>query len=240
MNPDYWQAFDEPFEKSVCDLTSVDGPDIIGDLLGRYGFSGGRGLVVDAGCGIGSFLKKHWWRFELAVGFDQVASFVSKARRRCREARNVLWVCDELESASKDLQGVFDLAVALNVLTSPSSICRKRQWKALTSMLGPGGKLLLALPSLESNNHVERICNGRRWDGVKRLSSGIVERRYGIRQQFYTQDGLRRLLTRQGLSPLEVRRAYYPWRYEGIYEAYLRGEERPWDWLCLALVPKLA
>ncbi len=85
MSRKTWNRLADDFEVAVCDVTRSSGKQLA-ELVRRAGPSRGKTLI-DAGCGIGSFVKRFGRRFGSVIAFDFAAKMVARARsavRRCR------------------------------------------------------------------------------------------------------------------------------------------------------------
>ena len=82
---------------------------------------------------------------------------VKRARKRCSEFEHAEWHTLPLEKAGAKFGSIADLAVCLNVITSPKSVLRRRQWESLTELVKTEGQLLVVVPALESAQHVASL-----------------------------------------------------------------------------------
>ena len=73
-----WNHLAEDFEVAVCDVTSSSGRQLA-ELVRRARPSRQKTLV-DAGCGIGSFVKRFGRRFGQIIAFDFAAKMVAARR----------------------------------------------------------------------------------------------------------------------------------------------------------------
>ncbi|WP_431263711.1 class I SAM-dependent methyltransferase [Roseateles chitinivorans] len=228
MNKGEWKDLALDFEQSVCDVVRVDRRDVIGSLLSKHGYALGKGTVLDAGCGVGTFVCKHSWRFSEVLALDFVQEIAEQAKLRCSHIPNVKFDCLNILNLPPALRGNFDLVVSLNVLTTPSASWRARYWKATLSAVRKKGHLLLLVPSLESANFVQRYLGN--FDLVNE-NAGLVNRDGAI-QKFYSWPELEITLANLGLNSLELIKFHYPWSLEGVSTPLNARTKRPWDWLC--------
>jgi SAM-dependent methyltransferase len=225
-----WNLLADEFEDTVCDITSTSG-DRLAELVDRARPSRRRTLV-DAGCGIGTFVKRFGPRFGRVVAFDFAEAMVRRARRRCRGLKHVQWQAMPLEEAGVRWGAIAHLAVCLNVITSPDAKLRSRQWDSLASLVRPRGFLLVVVPSLESARYVAEL-EGQSLPGAQEKHDLI--RRTDTRQKHFSRQQLRLRVTEQGLRVLSLRRIRYPWSEEGAEHL---AANSPWDWACLAQKPR--
>lgn len=226
MSQKAWNLLAREFEDSVCDITATSG-DLLAELVARTK-PNRRQTLVDAGCGIGTFVERFGEKFGKVVAFDFASAMVRRARRRCRELRYAKWKSMPLEDAGEHFGSVAHLAVCLNVITSPDAELRARQWESLAMLVRSTGHLLAVVPSLESAQYVAEV------DAAAHLPQDVESdliRRSDTRQKHYSRGELRRLLMGLGFRVLSLRQIRYPWSDEGLEH---RTAKSPWDWVCLA------
>jgi SAM-dependent methyltransferase len=231
MSKKSWNLLANEFESSVCDITATSG-ELLATLVARTQ-PNRRRTLVDAGCGIGTFVERFGEQFGKVVAFDFASAMVRRARSRCRSISHATWQSMPLEDAGKQIGSVAHLAVCLNVITSPDANLRKRQWKSLATLVRPGGYLLVVVPSLESAHYVAESSVILVDSAAANTQAGEPDliRRTGARQKHYSRGELRRRLTEQGLRALSIRQIHYPWSEEGLEQF---AGKTPWDWVGLA------
>jgi len=227
MSKESWNLLARDFEGSVCDITATSGK-LLAELVGRTRPSR-RKVLVDAGCGIGTFVERFGKRFGKVVAFDFASVMVKRARRLCRGFDHVTWQSMPLENASSRIGSIADLVVCLNVITSPDEDLRLRQWKSLVTLVRPGGYLMVVVPSLESACYAAEVDSASS-DHPQDSCPDLI-RRTDTLQKHYGRGELRRQVTREGLQVLSLRQIHYPWSEEGLEHLATRT---PWDWVCLA------
>lgn len=223
-----WQRLASQFEHSVRDATATSGHQVA-ELVDRSRPSRRRTLV-DAGCGIGTFVKRFGHRFGRVVAFDFAANMVARARRRCAALSNVEWRTMPLEDAGQALGPIGHLTVCLNVITSTDDGQRAGQWASLAALTRPGGHVLVLVPSVESGRFVKRVAGETAELRDPDVQQGFIFRGDSP-QKHYTRDELRQTVARHGLRVVSLRRIHYPWIEEGLDEPTAR---LPWEWICLA------
>jgi SAM-dependent methyltransferase len=235
MSKESWNLLASEFEGSVCDITATSG-ELLATLVARTR-PNRRRTLVDAGCGIGTFVEQFGEQFGKVVAFDFASAMVRRARGRCRSISHATWQSMPLEEAGERIGSIAHLAVCLNVITSPDADLRNRQWESLATLVRPGGHLLVVVPSLESARYV--VAN----EGVTKVESAAspaanaqagepdLIRRTDTRQKHYSRGELRGRFTEQGLRALSIRQIHYPWSEEGL--EHFAGKT-PWDWVGLA------
>ena len=229
MSQRAWNRLASRFEDEVCDITATSG-DVLVELVDLVR-PNRRQTLVDAGCGIGTFLQRFGRRFGRVYAFDFADRMVRRARDRCRQLKNVTWRAMPLEDAAAALGAVAHLAVCLNVITAPDERLRRRQWESLAGLVRPGGHVLAVVPSLES---AQFVAQSQHLPLDSEQADGLL-RRTDTPQKHYTRSSLRHCIRRHGLTVRSIRRISYPWDEEGL-ESVTRQE--PWDWVCLAGKPR--
>ena len=227
MSQRAWNLLAKEFEDSVCDITATSG-DVLEELVLRTRPSRRRTLV-DAGCGIGTFIERFGNRFGRLVAFDFAPAMVRRARRRCRELQHATWHSMPLEEAGERIGPIAHLAVCLNVITAPNADLRERQWRGLADLVRPAGHLLVVVPSLESARFTAELEST-----AEKLSLGAscdLIRRADTKQKHYSRSELRQQVARQQFKVISLRKIPYPWSEEGLDRT---SGKTPWDWVCLA------
>ncbi len=230
-----WNRLAARFNSSVCDITAGERGRVVHELVEEALRCCPRPVVVDVGCGVGTFIRRYGRRFGESVGVDFAERMLRGARRRCAKVPRTRWVCSAVEGTPAKVGRIADLTVCMNVLTSPSAALRRRQWNALGKITKPGGCLLVVLPSYESAEFVA--------DVEDRMNPGASARRDGdgtvhrgrARQKHYTREEIRDAAERAGFRVLRVPKVHYGWRDEGLEppKSIARGRW-PWDWALLA------
>jgi 2-polyprenyl-3-methyl-5-hydroxy-6-metoxy-1,4-benzoquinol methylase len=228
MTQQLWNGLAKSFETAVCDVTASSGAQLA-ELVRRTGPNRGQTLV-DAGCGIGSFLKRFGGRYGNVIAFDFARRMVTRAKKRCPALRDVTWKTLGLEDAAAAIGPVGDLTVCLNVITSTDAKLRRRQWASLAGLARSGGYVLVVVPALESALHVQRFAEDDNKIHGSDFKRGMVFRG-DDRQKHYTRDELRKIVAREGLRVVALKRIHYAWADDGVHDP---GRRRPWSWACLA------
>lgn len=237
LSREHWNKLAAQFNSSVCDITAGERGQVLKTLVDEALARNPRPVVIDLGCGVGTFIRRYGRRFGETVGVDFAERMLRGARRRCAKVPRVRWVCASVEEAPSKVGLKADFSVCLNVLTSPDAALRRRQWKALATLTKPGGCTLVALPSFESAKLVadvdEKLNPG---SSAQRYADGSVNRGEA-RQKHYTRQELRAAAERAGFRALRLVKVNYTWRDEGIDPRAAAKASRgryPWDWVLLA------
>jgi SAM-dependent methyltransferase len=228
MSQKLWNGLAATFETAVCDVTSSSGKELA-PLVAKSAPSKDKTLI-DAGCGIGSFLKRFGRRYGQIIAFDFAAKMVARAKKRCPTLPQTTWFTLGLEEAADKFGPAGDFVACLNVITSTDAELRACQWKSLAGLARAGGHFLVVVPALESAHHVRRFADADNKIHASDFPTGLVYRGED-RQKHYARDELRDLLAAEGLRVLALKRIHYPWADDGVDDP---GRRRPWSWACLA------
>lgn len=227
MRSAQWDELADSFEDEVCDISREETDNRIAPLVRLAVPLKKPGVLIDLGCGLGSFLLKYRRHFSRMIAVDFSPAILARAQKRCAKLEAVEWHCESIPAASRHLQNTGDLTVCMNVITAPDLRTRRAIWKSVTRVTKPGGHALLVLPSLESERMVRRLQGFAAAD-----QDGLVQRDDAVQRHFLRGE-IAPVLAQRGFESVRIKRVYYPWRKEGMRKP--RGAKTtPWDWLCLA------
>ena len=228
MSKKLWNHLAADFETAVCDVTRSSGTQIA-DLVRRTHPSRAKTLV-DAGCGIGNFVRRFGRRYGRVVAFDFAAKMVERAQERCADVPNVAWATMGLEAAAGKLGPIGDFVACLNVITSTDADLRRRQWASLAGLPKPGGYALVVVPALESALRVVEHADDENLIHRSDFDAGLVYRG-DAPQKHYTRDELADIASGLDLRIISIKRVHYPWSDDGVDDP---GRLSPWSWGLLA------
>lgn len=224
MSRKTWNRLAPKFESSVCDVTSSSGAQVA-ELVRRTKPSQAKTLV-DAGCGIGSFVKRFGRRYGRVVAFDFAEAMVRRAKRRCAKVPNVEWTVCGLEAAAGKLGSIGDFVACLNVITSTDPKLRKRQWESLAQLAKPGGYVFFVAPAVESAKRTVKFADEDNNIHRSDFGAGLIYRG-DAPQKHYTREELRDIFRDHGLRVISLKRIHYPWSDDGVDDP---GLQWPWSW----------
>ena len=231
MNRREWNQCAGEFETDICDITL----DETNNQLRRFVDAAKlppNSVLVDLGCGIGSFIEKFGDRFCNIVGVEYAAQIIARAKQRCAGRREITWLTMDISSAPKRIGSCADMTVCLNVITSPSRAKRNSLWACLAEVTKPKGYALIVVPSLESNEMVAERERDSGRAGATPSSDGLVKREDSW-QKHFGRGELAATLAELGFAVRRIGRVHYPWSTEGFTRSR-SDNRRPWDWICLA------
>ncbi len=233
VNRKEWDALAKDFEREVCDITRETKTDRIDRVMRRLKFSPSSDVLVDLGCGLGTFIARYGDRFAHSIGVEHAPRIIARAKKALAD-RQVRWLTSSLPPAARRIGRVADLTVCMNVITMPKARVRDAMWTSLARVTKRGGHALIVVPSIESDRMVERIAYGTTPAEAKAAApDGLVDRG-GARQKHFAKDELRAVLAERGFRVTSIQRVTYPWAKEGLRKPRNAGTRMPYDWLVLA------
>jgi 2-polyprenyl-3-methyl-5-hydroxy-6-metoxy-1,4-benzoquinol methylase len=226
MNRQEWNQYAAAFETEICDITL----DETNNQLSRFVNAAGlppNPVLVDLGCGIGSFIDKFGNRFRQIIGVEYAARIIARAKERCSERAGITWLTMDISRAFEVIGTCADMVVCLNVITSPSAAKRNSLWSCLAKVTKPKGFALIVVPSLESSVMVGEL------EGATASSDDGLVKREDSWQKHFGRSELTATLAELGFVVRRMGRVHYPWSTEGLRKPR-SDDRRPWDWICLA------
>jgi len=221
-----WDRLAEEFESETCDITREESADTVARLVATVPLPR-KAVLVDLGCGIGTFIARFGARFHEIHGVEFAPRIIARARARCGDEVN--WIAADIPWTAKIIGRVAHLTVCLNVITQASTSARERLWQSVAAVTRKRGHALVAVPSRESEEMVVAASKQKpQW-----RKGGLVLRD-GAWQKHYTREELKEIFSAHGLRVLRIEKAPYPWSVEGLRETKARRGKRPWDWIVLA------
>jgi SAM-dependent methyltransferase len=229
-----WNRTAENFKDLVCDIAAEETNDQLRRYVSAARPSPDKSVLVDLGCGIGTFVQKFGDRFSGIFAADFAAEAIRQAESAYRGATPVEWrVADLTECPALFGTSCADLTVCLNVITSPSAAKRKSLWETVRLVTKPAGHALIVVPSIESCHMMaERENRGRKRPRAASRGDGIAVRG-NVWQKHFSRGELVEILTGLGFEVARLGAVNYPWATEGLRKPRL-AVQPPWGWICLA------
>jgi len=234
LNRAEWNEIADDFEDYVCDVAVDETNNQLRRFVNAARPSPKSSVLVDLGCGIGSFIQKFGHRFKAIVGVEYAPRIIARAKERCAAIDGVEWLTMDAARAAKHIGSRADLTVCLNVITSASAPVRHAQWSGVASVTKPSGHALLVLPSLESEQMLQQqSLRDARNATFEITEDGLVETE-GSFQKHYREDEVASVASSHGLEVKRMAPIMSPWSRTGLRKP--RGGEwkNPWDWIVLA------
>lgn len=232
MNRAQWNKLAGRFESEACDISREESGAAVKRTFALAKLPK-RAVLVDMGCGIGTFIRDYGDRFAEIHGVEYAAGILARAKQRCTNIENVTWYNAGAAQAAKQIGPRADMTVCMNVITSSNTATRTAIWRGLAAVTKPGGYMLVVVPSIESDDVVEMESSGKPPRRTKHRAKGLVWRSDAW-QKHFSEEELRAVLARAGFAQRHIARAHYPWSIEGMRETKARRLNRPWDWIALA------
>jgi SAM-dependent methyltransferase len=228
-----WDKLAKDFEREVCDITRETKTDRIAKTMRRLTFASGA-VLVDLGCGLGTFIARHGHRFARSYAVEHAPRIIARAKKTLAGRGDVTFLTASLPPAARRIGRKADLTVCMNVITMPGARTRESMWRALANVTKARGHALIVVPSIESDRMVERVAYGTPLAQAKaEAPDGLVDRG-GSRQKHFAREELRDLLAAHGFRMTSISRVTYPWQKEGLRKPRNAGTRMPYDWLVLA------
>jgi len=234
LNRAEWNQLADDFEELVCDVALDETSDQLRRYVDAARPSKEKSVLVDLGCGIGSFIQKFGGRFREIVGVEFAARTIARAKERCAAIDGIEWHTMDVARAAKRIGQRADLTVCMNVITAPRKATRDAQWAGVATVTKPSGFALIVVPSIESEEMIQaRIRRGA--SGIKstQTADGLVEFD-GSAQKYYRRDELMSVVRDNGFDVKRIGQLRAPWAREGMTNPRRPGIQNPWDWIVLA------
>jgi SAM-dependent methyltransferase len=229
MNRTQWNRLADEFETEVCDIAREGTDNQLKRLVGFVELSPKNSVLVDLGCGLGTFIRKFHNRFDKITGVEFAPRIIARAKKNCAKVPRTRWLTMPIPQSAKTIGTVADLTVCMNVITSPKLAERRAIWKAIANVTKPNGYALIVVPSLESEHMVQQVSGEAL---PTELAGGLVQRDDAVQKHFERRE-LEPILARYGFAPVRIGRIYYRWAKEGMRKPRA-ATSNPWDWVCLA------
>jgi len=212
-----WNELAENFEELVVDVTAEETSDQVSRFVAAARLPK-KAVLVDLGCGIGSFIHRFGRLFAEVDGVEHAPKIIARAKVKCAGVKNVRWLTLDAARAAKKLRGRAE---------------RKAQWSGLHAVTKPGGHALIVVPSLDSERMVQKHTPAGKSGKPTFKGDGLSEKG-GSWQKHYGRDELKATLARHGFEVVRLGRIYSPWSREGLRKPRNPTFKSPWDWICLA------
>jgi len=249
MDEQYWDRMAQDFDGEIFDVYANDRHRVILDVIARCGSEDKS--AADLGCGTGRLLPELAEAFGEVCGYDISARCLEIAEARCEDLDNVTVAQADLIA---DRPAKVDFAVSVNVAIMPSHQARSALLKNSARCLRPGGRLLLVVPSLESELYSQfRLLQWNLKAGIppKQAAREEIEAftdpgaspptgilcRDGVPTKHYLREELMITIAEAGLEVVRVGKVEYPWDTAFAAPPDWMGEPYPWDWMLLAQRP---
>jgi SAM-dependent methyltransferase len=109
VNRAEWNDIADAFEDSVCDVAVDETNDQLRRFVNAARPSPKSSVLVDLGCGIGSFIQKFGHRFKEIVGVEYAPRIIARAKERCAGVDGVEWLNMDAARAARNGHALFVL-----------------------------------------------------------------------------------------------------------------------------------
>jgi len=229
-----WNRLADKFESEVCDITREEKTGKVERFVNAAKLPRKGAVLVDIGCGLGTFVSKYGSRFERVIATDHASKIIARAKAVSTCPVPVKWMVMDGARAGEALGPCADLTVCMNVITSSDADVREAQWRSVAAVTKPGGYALIVVPSIESDAMVRKFAfRAGRADEFVATSDGLVTRD-GAVQKHFSRKEVAATLSTHGFTVRRIGPAAYPWSVEGMRKPVAAKGKQPWDWMCLA------
>ncbi len=233
MNVAYWDRMADHWDDLVFSVRRSDRQRVIPQALQRIAGRKEAGLVADFGCGPGAFLPLLSRTFSRVVAYDQSPRCVELAERRARRLPNVTVI--RPPDSLAQWQHRCDAVLCVNVVIHPRRRNRIGTFRQTLELLRPGGRVVMVVPSIESECLLAEATGGDGRNcvhvprGNKTIPLGVLSV-VGVPTKHFAAAELRVLAATSGLERVEISRVEYSWSSYGLKPVRPAGL-RPWDWM---------
>jgi SAM-dependent methyltransferase len=229
-----WNRLARNFECEVCDITREEQTGSVRRYVEAVKLPRRDAVLVDLGCGIGTFVSRFGSRFARIVAIDHAMRIIARAKAVTTCTTPISWMVMDVARAGEAIGACSDLTVCMNVITSSSRERREALWRSVALVTKPGGYTLVVVPSIESDIMVRKFAfRAGRADEFVSTPDGLVTRD-GAVQKHFSREELAATLSANGFKVNRIGRAAYPWSVEGLRKPSATNVRLPWDWMCLS------
>src|SRR3982074_3595286 len=126
-----WNQLANDFETEVCDITREESSDSITRYVNAVKMPARDSVLVDLGCGLGTFVSKFGARFARAIAIDHAGKIVARANTVSTCTSPVTWMVLDVAKVGAALGPCADLTVCMNVITSSDRDRRDALWQSV-------------------------------------------------------------------------------------------------------------
>src|SRR5215470_14887468 len=112
-----WNRLADDFESEVCDITREEQSGKLERYVNAVKLPRRDAVLVDLGCGIGTFISKFGSRFARVVAVEHASKILARAKASCVCTAPVKWMVMDVARAGEAVGTCADLTVCMNVIT---------------------------------------------------------------------------------------------------------------------------
>ncbi len=95
-----WDELADDFEALVVDVTADETSDQVSRFVAAARLPKDA-VLVDLGCGIGSFIHRFGDRFAEIVGVEHAPKIIARAKATCAGMKNIRWLTSDVARAAR-------------------------------------------------------------------------------------------------------------------------------------------
>src|SRR5437667_11419553 len=111
-----WNRLADDFETEVCDITREERTGKVERSVDAVKLPR-NSVLVDLGCGLGTFVSKFGSRFSRIVAADHARRIIARAKAASTCPSPVEWLVMDVGQAGEAIGTIADLTVCMNVIT---------------------------------------------------------------------------------------------------------------------------
>ncbi|HJW41078.1 MAG TPA: hypothetical protein VJ476_07595, partial [Rhizomicrobium sp.] len=81
MSRKEWDKLASAFEREVCDITRETKSDLIARIMRMLSLSKDKSVLVDLGCGLGTFIARYGGLFRHSYGVEHAPRIMARAKK---------------------------------------------------------------------------------------------------------------------------------------------------------------
>jgi 2-polyprenyl-3-methyl-5-hydroxy-6-metoxy-1,4-benzoquinol methylase len=246
MDRKYWDKMAPGYDDEIFDVLHNDKKHLIRRALKKL--SGPGKSVIDIGCAVGKWLPVLSPAFGKVMAIDISKKNLLIAKQQHASLPNVEFRQVDMSSKNPALP-LFDVAVCVNAILTPSLKKRNLFFSNVNKILNPGGSLILVVPSLESWLNTRIVQH--RWQIDKKLfAEKFTDKALALKYRnllqgnadidhvatkHYMREELGLLLSEEGFEVNTIQKIEYNWHTEFVDPPeWIKSKPGPWDWMVLA------
>ncbi len=247
MKESFWDNVADKYDDEIFNTLTSDRSQTLGKTIRKY--ATGVDLACDFGCGVGRFVPLLESCAKRVIATDFSARSLELAKRTIDKRSNAE-VSFEKHDLAKTKPNICeaDLGLCINVMIMPQFKHRQTILSNVRRNLASSGRLILAVPSLESTLYsLKRLLEWHCREGDNRKSTlsalekeardttvsiidGIVEIR-GEPTKHYLREELLLMFDQTKFDVLEELRIEFEWDEEYEDPPAWMAAPWPWEWL---------
>lgn len=242
MKRSYWEKMAPSYSDEIFDVLHNDKKALIRSAIKKIASK--NKTVIDIGCAIGKWLPVLSPQFKKVIALDISIKNLQLAQGLYPEYTNVEYVRANMSDKNIKLDKS-DAGICINAILTPSQKDRDNFFKNLSTIIKPGGHIILTIPSLESwmltnviqqqfaidKKYFTSTKNSKealnKWNNIKKGNVEIDS----VPHKHYLKEELELLLTKAGFKTEQSEKIEYDWSTEFHKPPKWLKDPKPWDWM---------